>query len=116
MSADLRRLCSSADALTRVCPASSEAVRLLLSVVAHAPDLRSIGRLRSMGIQPTNSALGRVAIGHKEVEMHAVVLTNSGRVLHSHSAGDFWVQASVQSALRVDDVYTSGISLLRDVS
>jgi hypothetical protein len=114
LSADLRRICTSRDVLTRVCPASVDAVRLLLSVVGHAPDLRAVDRLRSMEVLPTDPALGRVVVEHKEVVMHAAVLTKSGRVLQG-DAEEFWTAASAESALRVDDVHTDGASLLRNV-
>jgi hypothetical protein len=115
MSADLRRICMSRDVLARLCPASVDAVRLLLSVVGHAPDLRSVAQLRSMDVLPTDPPLGRVVIEHKEVVMHAAVLTKTGRLLQSDDE-QFWAAASVESALRVEDVHTDGASLLRNVS
>ena len=115
MSADLRRICMSRDVLTRLCPGSADAVRLLLSVVGHAPDLRAVARLRSMDVLLTDPPLRRVVIEHQEVAMHAGVLTKTGRLLQGNDE-QFWTAASVASALRVDDVHTDGASLLRNVS
>lgn len=112
MSPDLRRICTSGDLLTRACPASVEAVRLLLSVVGHAADLRAVTRLRSMHIQPIDAAVGRIVVEHKEAAMHAVVLTKTGHVLRGDPV-DYWTAMSTQAALRVDDVHAAGTSLLR---
>ncbi|TQR84291.1 hypothetical protein D8S82_22340 [Mycobacterium hodleri] len=112
MSPDLRRICTSGDLLTRACPASAEAVRLLLSVVGHAADLRALTRLRSVYIQPVDAAVGRIVVEHKEAAMHAVVLTKTGHVLRGDRV-DYWTGMSTQAALRVDDVHAAGTSLLR---
>jgi hypothetical protein len=90
-------------------------MRLLLSVVAHAPDLRSIARLRSMGVLPAEPSHGGIVIEHEEVVMHAAVLTKGGRVLQAETE-QFWTAAGGESALRVDDLHADGASLLRDVS
>ena len=68
-----------------------------------------------MEVRPTDPALGRVVVEHKEVVMHAAVLTKTGRVLLSDEE-EFWTAAPRESALRVDDVHTDGASLLRNVS
>lgn len=115
VSADLRRICMSCDVLARLCPGSVDAVRLLLSVVGHAPDLRSVARLRSMDVLLTDPPLGRVVIEHEEVVMHGAVLTKAGRLLQGTDE-QFWTAASAASALRVDDVHTDGASVLRNVS
>lgn len=94
---------------------SADAVRLLLSVVGHAPDLRTINRLRSMAVRSVDPALGRVIVEHKEVVMHAAVLNKGGRVLLGEGE-EFWAAASTASALRVDDLHSEGSSLLRNVS
>ena len=112
MSPDLRRICTSGDLLTRACPASADAVRLLLSVVGHAADLRSVSRLRSVHVQPIDVAVGRIIVEHKEAAMHAVVLTKAGTVLRGDPA-NYWTGMSTQAALRVDDVHAAGTSLLR---
>jgi hypothetical protein len=114
-SGDLRRICMSRDLLSRLCPGSIDAVRLLLSVVGHAPDLRAIARLRSMDVSATDPGAGQILIEHKEVAMHAAILTGPGRLLQADKQ-QFWTAAAGESALRVDDVHTDGTSLLRNVS
>ena len=112
MSPDLRRICTSGDLLTRACPASADAVRLLLSVVGHAADLSSVTRLRSVHVQLTDAAVSRIVVEHKEAAMHAVVLTKTGHVLRGDPV-DYWTGMSAQGSLRVDDVHAAGASLLR---
>ncbi|KMO71110.1 hypothetical protein [Mycolicibacterium chlorophenolicum] len=113
MSPDLRRICTSGDLLTRTCPASADAVRLLLSVVGHAADLRSVSRLRSVHVQPIDAAVSRIVVEHKEAAMHAVVLTKTGHVHRGDDPGDYWTGMSTQGSLRVDDIRAAGTSLLR---
>lgn len=108
-------ICATRHALTRLCPASADAVRLLLSVVAHAVDLGSVTRLRSVEVRPTEVAAGQIVIEHREVTMHAAVLAKNGHVLRTDAA-DAWATLSAQSALLVDDLHASGASLLRNAS
>jgi hypothetical protein len=113
ISVDLRRICATRDALTRLCPASADAVRLVLSVVAHAADLDAVARLRSIEVRVTDKPAGRIVVQHQEVAMHAAVLTKTGHVLAGEDARS-WAVLSAQTALLVADLHTDGASLLRN--
>jgi hypothetical protein len=111
-SPDVHRVCASGDALAKACP-SPVAARLLLSVIAHAPTLFAVARLRSIGVRPTDPATGRIVVEHKEVVMHAAVLNRSGHALEGKTEA-FWTAALQSTALRVDDIRVDGTSLVRN--
>ena len=118
-SPELRQMCASADGLEMHWPHSVETAKELLSAVMHAQDLRSLTRLRSIGVRPldrSNLAHAAVVVQFEEVEMRASVLTKTGERIRLVSTAHFWKRAGSEPALLVEELAAAGRRLARAVS
>jgi len=112
-SKEIRDVCASLDGLDRAWPEHADTAKLLLALVAAAPELDSLRALRSLDVTPSADASteNTFSIRIEEIEMIAAAIDERGRSVPFAGTGDFWARVGGATSLEIIRLSASDATL-----